>query len=1120
MKISYFYDFFFLNTFSQYIGTVKEDAGTWVPNIESIVPPLPEGGYLYFASQPNHWKSNGVRATTTGCTKNFKIKVHVAPLKQITISGNSNGTDQAASSKTVVAMQGQINSLQRTIIMQQVALEQRVRGEGGSGLNIKRAIKKGLHDYHDDSFSGTSIAAIHNHANNKRTVGMGEFSAVLNGVEFQTRHNDYALAQQSKMSKEGAKYGDMEAFPFPEVPTEVLKHPGSCSAADKRKCSLIDTSEAECKNAGACDWTPCGGNSGVVCPLGRCHRAHQPRPQYTTQSSCISANSEYTWTPLHSSAQGPKTVNVDKDDKSDGSGTWAITNYDELTINLGDSVKFLFSSGTHDVHQMESFAKYSSCDFTNAKLLSTEPYNFKPDAAGTYYIACSFTGHCAAGQKIKIVVKETSDTTEVDTSLHAITGTCTARFESTCNAEKISENCTSVSPPSDADKTGLFGAMCKNNPDGKDRTVAEQIKEMQEWFRAYKNQDFSVRDYRPYFPAVLCYVEGAWINDTTGLDEPFASDRHKIEADTWDELHSKTRYLWNSGRKNTRENLAFLPSALRRVGSLRNKGGLAPRICPKDYPYALETKNGSGIWSCYTTSKSDSSPCSYVGQESTPSKYGSWTQSHQSCGSPADPSSDIGKESNTHDTEYANWEYKIKCWILKDDVPLQRFRLRKNLQQMMRGRPSTRKELLHERSAHFEMNICNPDFYPNMMTDAVTKKAVQEKLNWCEGVVNYYDYLDKMMEQIPGKDGPGVFLSDSYEGMPALHTETGKTLNTAYYSRFYKIGENDAMGETTRRRGFNDAYMWAAQTTQPEVSELESKDVSTYGDKNSEYIAHQRWSYAIPLEIIYLNPLVNWNPYNIKDHGEDNKTDGYKAVSATTTRANGSSGPRNGRCFKNSDGSLDPAWAYNGTHRKKYYKTPIEFFSGGEGAVSAADTSGQETCVLDSNGKIQKVRASGHWITTPEIGGTDKDGKYDPVGILRQRYPIMPLHVQGSTDWKEIKALAEMTLPENFDSSHDGVFGSKRDEVYGFTLTLVGGGHEHDFQVDPKDLKKWNDGVDTIGIFTTDVRDLHQHQLNVKRTGVNPDYVYTIVTCRFKGEGKNDWINNNCADGHSLIVRY
>lgn len=60
--------------------------------------------------------------------------------------------------------------------------------------------------------------SIHEHSNNIRTVGMGEFIAVLNGVEFRTRHNDYSLSMPSRTS---TKYNAVEDIPFPPVPPEV-----------------------------------------------------------------------------------------------------------------------------------------------------------------------------------------------------------------------------------------------------------------------------------------------------------------------------------------------------------------------------------------------------------------------------------------------------------------------------------------------------------------------------------------------------------------------------------------------------------------------------------------------------------------------------------------------------------------------------------------------------------------------------------------------------------------------------------------------------------------------------------------------------------------------------------
>eukprot|EP00662_Eupelagonemidae_sp_cell21_P017473 gene17473-56565_t len=48
----------------------------------------------------------------------------------------------------------------------------------------------------------------------------------------------------------------------------------------------------------------------------------------------------------------------------------------------------------------------------------------------------------------------------------------------------------------------------------------------------------------PYFKAVMCYSEGAWTNMQEDIAEPFASERHHIDADTWKELNEKTSYLF------------------------------------------------------------------------------------------------------------------------------------------------------------------------------------------------------------------------------------------------------------------------------------------------------------------------------------------------------------------------------------------------------------------------------------------------------------------------------------------------------------------------------------------------------------------------------------------------
>ena len=98
------------------------------------------------------------------------------------------------------------------------------------------------------------------------------------------------------------------------------------------------------------------------------------------------------------------------------------------------------------------------------------------------------------------------------------------------------------------------------------QNVSDQIKEMREWFKAWKDQNYSVRDYRKYFRPVLCYLEGAWTTATKGaIDEPFESDRHFIDASSWFDLQEKIRFTSYTGRKDNLENFSFLPTTVMNV---------------------------------------------------------------------------------------------------------------------------------------------------------------------------------------------------------------------------------------------------------------------------------------------------------------------------------------------------------------------------------------------------------------------------------------------------------------------------------------------------------------------------------------------------------------------------
>jgi len=52
----------------------------------------------------------------------------------------------------------------------------------------------------------------------------------------------------------------------------------------------------------------------------------------------------------------------------------------------------------------------------------------------------------------------------------------------------------------------------------------------------------------------------------------------------------------------------------------------------------------------------------------------------------------------------ANWEYRIACHPLRDDLPLQRFRVAQDLHVQLWQRPTTKDELYHTRRARFELN--------------------------------------------------------------------------------------------------------------------------------------------------------------------------------------------------------------------------------------------------------------------------------------------------------------------------------------------------------------------------------------------------------------------------------
>ena len=272
---------------------------------------------------------------------------------------------------------------------------------------------------------------------------------------------------------------------------------------------------------------------------------------------------------------------------------------------------------------------------------------------------------------------------------------------------------------------------------------------------------------------------------------------------------------------------------------------------------------------------------------------------------------------------YAQWNYRIACHPIKTQVKLQdihlvddiasRLRARKNMTQHGRSR-AARFSLALGHGSHYNVNQSYGEF-----TDYFSS----------------YTLLDKIMNEIPGKENYRGNIHDDSFGMMKYRkeTKTDTVLNTAYYHRFYKVTQKGAMGLTVRHRGYADKNMFVAQTNQDKIAELEVKDCN-YDSKIHKNVCTKyggRFTYAIPLELIWLTPLSSWNPYNLYYHDDRHQT-------APTL------GGRNG--------DLDKSKAYNGTSKQVFYLTPADFYHPGEINRDPADTARDTVGVLDRQGNV------------------------------------------------------------------------------------------------------------------------------------------------------------------------
>ena len=190
--------------------------------------------------------------------------------------------------------------------------------------------------------------------------------------------------------------------------------------------------------------------------------------------------------------------------------------------------------------------------------------------------------------------------------------------------------------------------------------------------------------------------------------------------------------------------------------------------------------------------------------------------------------------------------------------------------------------------------------------------------------------------------------------------------------------------------------------------------------------------------------------------------------------------------------------------------TPVEFFSGGEVAGNAADTTASSMGVLNKTGALHLTVATGTRVFLPPILG---------VGTLRQRYPIMPVHGEGCSVWKELEATKDVliqsktngyVLKEPLGSSGPLPTAPSNHPL---TLTLLDakessiGPHKHEITLIAKEVELAKDGV--IFRKTTTLRAGHEHAITFKwKEGSRASYWY-IISCDAR-----DTKETRCFDKH------
>ena len=510
----------------------------------------------------------------------------------------------------------------------------------------------------------------------------------------------------------------------------------------------------------------------------------------------------------------------------------------------------------------------------------------------------------------------------------------------------------------------------------KKKTLDDQVTEMKEWFKAFRDRNSKDRDYFKYFTPVLCYMEGAWtLQDDDIIEDQLHGKKFKQSAASFRELQMENIFDSESGHMDFNENFAYLPTRLFRVN---NK----PLI--------------------------------------------------------------------------SQWNYRILCHKLDyKEIDTNNFKIIDDF--------------------HIRFKDNNSLFEDEITKLARFRLSVDRSGKDIEGEF-VHGLLDKLMEKIPGMDNyVAKFMNDDTHNVQANHPVTNKPIDASKYHRWYRVTEAGAMGDFMRHKGFNDNHIFMAKTTQKKVLPWFLENMCAVdkksGKRKCRYSDTQRWTYALPLEIVFLSPLTKWNPHKIQKVDDKTATAGGRSGGTSKTRAFAGYSPSN------------------------HYLTPISFYKEAPYDSVAG--------VLDGEGNVVDAVAAGTPIFTPEIEG---------VGKVRLRYPIVNLADDGEIAMRELEAVKDFFLNQDKFAKLRREMNAKLRRENDPDVNLQEGwyrlpdganDHNHQFMVTAEDIKAFAT-YKQINVQTSPMMK-HSHKVTLQMT----DTGFKTVACDDKPGPCNGHASNN-----------